>query len=78
MVRVKTDGSVDEAERSQMRSLSCPAIDAPHAVGADLSGTQRQQEAPAAEDLALSAEECGDRSAEPSLVRRYHLYPDAA
>ena len=78
MVRVNTDGPIHEAERTQMRSSSCPAIDAPHAVGADLSGTQHEQEAQAAQDLALSAEEFGDRSAEPSLVRGYHLYPDAA
>ena len=39
---------------------------------------QTWKEAPAAQDLALSAEEFGDRSAEPSLVRGYHLDPDAA
>ena len=35
MVRVKTDGPIHEAERSQMRLSSCSAFDAPHAVGAD-------------------------------------------
>lgn len=78
MVRLAANGAVHEAQRAQMRSLSCPAVDASHSVGADLSGTQHEQEAPAALDLALSAEECGDRPAKPSLVRGYHLYPNAA
>lgn len=38
---------------------------------------ERGQEASAAQDLALPAEERGDRPPEPSLVRRHHLYPDA-
>ena len=48
VVRVATDGPSHEAQRPQMRAPSCPPFDAPHAVGSDLSGTQHQQEAPAA------------------------------
>jgi putative transposase len=47
-----------------MRAAPCPAADASHAVGANLPRAQHQQEAPPAQDLALSAEECGDRSAQ--------------
>ena len=61
-----------------MRSSSRAALDAPHEAGADLPRAQHAQEAPAAQDMALSSERCCDRASEPGLVRRYHLHSDAA
>ena len=43
--------------------------DAGHEAGSDLSGTQYEQEASPALDLAVLAEECGDRPPEPCMVR---------
>ena len=61
-----------------MRPSSCASPDAAHEVGAHLPGAQHEQEAPAAQDMALSAERCRDRPFEPGMVCRYHLHPDAA
>jgi len=57
--------------------------DASHEAGPDplpgrVSGAQHKQEAPAAQDLALSAAERCDRSTKPSLVRRHYLHSYAA
>ena len=57
---------------------SCAQVYASDAVGPDLPGTEYQQEAPAAQDLAIPVEERGHRPPEPSLMRRYHLHSDAA
>ena len=61
MVWVAPDGPLYDATRPRLWSAPCAAADAPHAVGAHLPGTQHQQEASAAQDLALPAEERGDR-----------------
>jgi transposase InsO family protein len=45
---------------------------------ADLSGAEDERTAPAAQDLSVSAAAPGDRAAEPGLVRRRDLHPDAA
>ena len=77
VVWVAPDGPLYDATRPRLWSAPRAAADAPHAVGAHLPGPQHQPEASAAQDLALPAEERGDRPPEPSLVRRHHLYPDA-
>jgi len=45
---------------------------------ADLSDAQHQQEASPAQGLAISSERSGDHLAQPGLVCRYQLHPDAA
>lgn len=60
-----------------MRTPPCTPFDGSYAAGADLSGTQYEQETPTAQDLAVSAAERGDRQVEPSLVRGHHIYSNA-
>gem|GEM_PF-570640 len=45
---------------------------------ADLPAAADQRSSPAASDLPVSAAASGNRSAEPGVVRRHHLHPDAA
>ena len=68
VVWLAANGAVHEAKWPQMWPPSRAPSDAAYEVGSNLSGTQYQQEAPTAQDLALSAEECGDRPIQPSLV----------
>ena len=56
---------------------ACRAADAPYATDADLAETQYQQACEGPQDLALSAGRAAHRSAQPSLVRRHHLFADA-
>ena len=77
MVRVASNGALHAATRPQMRPPQGPSIDASDAIGADLSDTEHQQEAPAAQDLPLFAEKATNHKAQPGLVRRHHLHPHA-
>ena len=78
VVWVAPNVPVHEAEQPQVWPPPCASLDAPHAIGSDLPGAQHQQEAPSAQDMALFAQECSDQPAKPGLVRRHHIYSNAA
>ena len=59
LVWLAADGAVYAAAGPQMRAAQGASLDAPDAVGADLSDAQHQQEAPSAQDLSLFAQEYG-------------------
>jgi putative transposase len=66
------------AERRPCREPEThPAADAPHAPDADLPETRHQQAREGAQDLPLSARRAAGGPAQPGLVRRHHLHPDA-
>ena len=78
VVWLTTDGATHAASRSQVRSPPCAPIDAADAIGANLSDTKHQQEASSAQDLPLFVEKVTDHKAQPSLVRGYNIYSNAA
>ena len=60
------------------QSPASAAVDDQDGAVADLPAAAHQRSAPAAPDLSVSAATSGDRAAEPGMVRRNHLHPDAA
>lgn len=60
LVWVTANGAVHATTGTQMWTAQGTPIDAPYAVSADLSGAKYQQEAPAAQDLPLSAADVGN------------------
>ena len=78
MVRLATDGTASAAERLVRWAPSCPPVDDQDGLGADLSASEDERAAPAAQDLSVPAASSDHRSAEPGLVCGCDLYPDAA
>ena len=78
LVRLAADGAVSATQRLVCRAPSPPPADDQDGFGADLSAAEDQRTASAAQDLSVSAASPDDRPAEPGLVRRHHLHPDAA
>src|SRR5690606_22283211 len=78
LVRLAADGAASAAQRLVCWAPSHPPADDQDWFGADLSAAEDQRAASAAQDLSISAASPGDRTSEPSLVRRHHLHPDAA
>ena len=54
------------------------AVDAPHALGADLPGAQDQSKASGTQGLSLSCQGLGYHPPQSGLVYRHHLHSDAA
>ena len=78
VVRRPPDGAASAAAGLVPRPQARAAADEEDRPGADLSGSEDERAAPAAQDLSVSAAAPDDRAAEPGLVRRRHLHPDAA
>jgi hypothetical protein len=73
---------VDELVLAERRSCrepeTHPAAHAPLVPDADLPEARHQQLREGAQDLLLSARRAAGGPAQPGLVRRHHLHPDAA
>ena len=65
-------------EGYQVGRKADPATDGQDGSDADLPAPAHDGSASGAPDLSVSAPGDGDHSAEPGLVRRHHVYPDAA
>src|SRR6516165_7548677 len=77
MVWLAADGAASASQRLVRWAPSRPSSDAQDGLGADLPASEDQRAASAASDMALPASPSDRRSAEPDLVRRRDLHPDA-
>src|SRR5208282_5100182 len=77
MVRLAADGTASAPQRLVRWAPSRPSADEQNGFGADLPAPEDQRTASAASDMALPASPSDHRSAEPGLVRRRDLHPDA-
>src|SRR5271170_2958420 len=70
-------GAASAPQRLVRWAPSCPSPDAQDGLGADLPAPEDQRTASAASDMAIPASPPDHRPAEPGLVRRRDLHPDA-
>jgi hypothetical protein len=77
LVRLAADGAASAPQRLVCWAPSCPSSDDQDGFGADLPAPEDQRTTSAASDMAISASPPNHRSAEPGLVRRRDLHPDA-
>ena len=77
LVRLAADGAAFAPQRLVRWAPSRPSSDAQDGFGADLPTPKDEPTASAASYMAISASPSDHRSAEPGLVRRRDLHPDA-
>lgn len=77
VVRLSSDGPLASASGPLCRPQAGATVDAHDGADADLPGPAHVEASSGTSSVSISTEERDDRPAEPSLVCRCHLYPDA-